>query len=61
MGSVTDIIDEENDGGILFSVKFLRKKCGMKQTYFVYPDIEDVAVAAKDQIMTKVNVGDTRR
>lgn len=44
-----------------FQIKFLRKRVAKKQTYFVYPDIEDKQTVKTDDIIKKVRVRDIRR
>ena len=44
-----------------FQIKFLRKRVAKKQTYFVYPDIEDKQTVKTDDIIKKLRVRDIRR
>jgi len=56
LGNVVENETEERR----YKIRFLRRK-GRKETYFVYPDIEDVALVYAKEVLMKVKVRDLRR
>lgn len=63
LGEILEIFDpnQEDDDGPTLRVKFLRKRKGKKETYFVFPNIDDIEDISFEQVVQVVKCGSQRR
>lgn len=54
-------IEQINEMGNNFTVNCLRKKVTIKETFFVYPNVQDISEVKEDQIMRKIFGKSSRR
>lgn len=49
IGLITEIMEDSS-----FNINFMRKKVGIKHTYFIFPQVKDASTVTYDDIIKKI-------